>query len=139
MAVNWRMQFEGRDALLSALMARVGTRDPVVAIARIDAMKTALYAASHALRSYEHGNAAGDLAREVADACDAAIAADTTHTIARLRARIDERTRDLDYVYVTWIDGAHYAVHGFKHPIALAQWLQQQAHAGRLPERIELR
>ena len=34
-----------------------------------------LGAAAMALRSYEHGNASPDLAREVADACDAALAA----------------------------------------------------------------
>lgn len=31
-------------------------------------------AASHALRSYHHGNAAPELASEIADACDAALA-----------------------------------------------------------------
>lgn len=33
-----------------------------------------LKAAADALRSYQHGNAATELAREVADACDAALA-----------------------------------------------------------------
>ena len=37
------------------------------------ALLKTLRAASHALRSYQYGNAATDLARSTADACDAAI------------------------------------------------------------------
>lgn len=39
-----------------------------------DKIAKALLAASHALRSYQHGNSAPDLARQTADACDAALA-----------------------------------------------------------------
>jgi hypothetical protein len=35
--------------------------------------REALQAASHALRSYQYGNASPDLAAEIADACDAAL------------------------------------------------------------------
>lgn len=38
------------------------------------AMREALTAASHALRSYQYGNSATDLAQEIADSCDAALA-----------------------------------------------------------------
>lgn len=57
----------------------------------------------------------------------------------RLRALVAEKTRDQDYVYVVWFDGPHYHVSGFLDPARLVQWLKQEATAGRLPERIELR
>lgn len=43
-------------------------------IAAAPDMHKALVAAGHALRSYQFGNAATDLAREIADACEAAVA-----------------------------------------------------------------
>lgn len=42
--------------------------------AAASAMRGALLAASQALRSYQHGNASPDLAKAIADACDAALA-----------------------------------------------------------------
>ncbi len=39
-----------------------------------DRLRHALTGALHALRSYQHGNASPDLAEEVADACEAALA-----------------------------------------------------------------
>jgi len=44
------------------------------AIAALPELWQALKAASHALRSYQHGNTATDLAAEVADFADAALA-----------------------------------------------------------------
>jgi len=43
--------------------------------AQIAAKDAALKAASHALRSYQYGNSATDLAEDVANRCDAALAA----------------------------------------------------------------
>lgn len=39
----------------------------------IERLRKALTAASHALRSYQYGNGATDLAQDVADKCDAAL------------------------------------------------------------------
>lgn len=42
-------------------------------IAAAPCMKEALKAASHALRSYQYGNASTELAKAIADKCDAAL------------------------------------------------------------------
>jgi hypothetical protein len=44
-----------------------------VRIAALPALERAVYAAMHALRSYEFGNASPDLAKSVADLCEAAL------------------------------------------------------------------
>lgn len=59
--------------LLGALSISLNTK-LVLSETRRSEMLAALISAAHALRSYQYGNAATDLAREIADAADAAIA-----------------------------------------------------------------
>ncbi|NEW95482.1 hypothetical protein [Rhodopseudomonas sp. BR0G17] len=66
-------QMKRLDAVLATLQ---WLKENEAAIRRKVDVMTTLTAAAHALRSYEHGNASPELAREIAEKCEALIGKD---------------------------------------------------------------
>ncbi|EHK56855.1 hypothetical protein [Allomesorhizobium alhagi] len=73
-AVTGVLETQWRDCFVwGPKVADLGSTKPVLSVGTFDEMKKALTAASHALRSYQYGNSAPDLAQSTADLCDAAL------------------------------------------------------------------
>lgn len=61
------------DGQLADADAREALREMADMRAEIDQLREALKGASHALRSYQYGNASTELAASIADRCDAVL------------------------------------------------------------------
>jgi hypothetical protein len=68
-----RIPIKSAGRTIAYVQLRPGDGDVAAAICALPKLITALAAAAHALRSYEYGNAATDLAKGIADSADAAL------------------------------------------------------------------